>query len=209
MTTPEVTRRDLPRPRTGESLSAEPTLLRPSSWLAWAMWTAGFLVFPIAGLAGTAVAGRVDSPTAALAGGAVAGLVVGAGQALLSRRRLDPRRWVPATAVGMGGGLLLGAAFVDYGTSLGELAVMGALTGVVLGLTQAWALPGGTRRWLWAAAMPALWALGWTVTTLAGIDVEEQYTLFGMSGAFAFSAASGALLHALVPAAGAAGGQRR
>jgi hypothetical protein len=186
-----------------------PSGQRPSPWWAWAVWTAGFLVFPIAGLAGTGVGGRVDSPTAALAGGAVAGLVVGAGQALLSRRRLDPRRWIPATAVGMGGGLLLGAAFVGYGTSLGELAVMGALTGVVLGLTQALVLPAGSRRWLWAAAMPALWALGWTVTTLAGIDVEEQYTLFGMSGAFAFSAASGVLLQALVPATRHAGTQGR
>ena len=28
--------------------------------LTWALWTAGFLAFPFAGLAGTAVAGRVD-----------------------------------------------------------------------------------------------------------------------------------------------------
>ena len=171
---------------------------------AWAVWTAGFLVFPIAGLAGTGVAGRVDSALSAVLGGAAAGLVVGAGQAALSGRRLDPRRWVPATAVGMGGGLLLGAAAVDYGTSLGELALMGALSGVVLGAVQALALPPATRRrWLWAAAMPALWSMGWVVMTLAGLPVEEQFTLFGMSGALAFSAASGALLHALVPPAGA------
>jgi len=171
-----------------------------SPFRAWATWTAGFLAFPIAGLAGTGVAGRVDSPVSAIAGGAVAGLVVGAAQALLSRRRLDPRRWIPATAVGMGIGLLLGASVVGYGTSLGELAAMGALTGVVLGPAQALALPARTRRReLWAAAMPALWALGWAVMTLIGVDVEEQFTLFGVSGAFTVSAASGALLHTLLP----------
>jgi hypothetical protein len=36
------------------------------------------------------------------------------------------------------------------------------------------------------------------VTTLAGIDVEKQYTLFGSSGAIAFSALSGLLLHRLL-----------
>src|SRR3954449_7603503 len=121
----------------------------------WLIWTAGFLAFPLAGLAGTAVAGRVDSPLAALLGGAVAGAVIGAGQTLASRGRLDPRRWVPATAIGMGAGLLLGAVAVGYDTSLGDLALMGALTGVVLGPAQALALPRTTRlRWIWAAAMP-------------------------------------------------------
>ena len=178
-----------------EAPASAPSFLRP-----WMIWTAGFLVFPLAGLAGTAAAGRVDDPRAALLGGAVAGLVIGAGQTLASRRRLAARRWVPATAVGMGIGLLLGASAVGYRTSLSDLAVMGALTGVVLGVTQTLALPPRTRaRWAWAAALPALWALAWTVTTLAGIAVDEQFTIFGASGAFTFSALSGLVLHQLLP----------
>jgi hypothetical protein len=166
----------------------------------WLIWTAGFLAFPIAGLAGTGVAGRVDSPLAALLGGAVAGLVIGLGQTLASLGRLDIRRWVPATGLGMGLGLLLGAVTVGYGTSLADLALMGALTGLILGPAQALALPRGThRRWLWAAAMPALWALGWTATTLGGIAVEEQFTVFGAYGAVTFSALSGLLLLLLLP----------
>ena len=166
----------------------------------WLLWTAGFIAFPIAGLAGTAVAGPVDGPLEALGGGAVAGLVLGIGQTLASRGRLDIRRWAPATAVGMGLGLLLGAVTVGYRTSLGSLALMGALTGVVLGIAQALALPAATRRrWVWAAAMPVLWALGWTVTTLGGISVEDQFTIYGAYGAVTFSALSGLLLHALLP----------
>lgn len=159
-------------------------------------WTLGFLSFPLAGLAGTAAAGPVTSPGAALLGGAVTGVVVGLGQAIAGR--LDPRRWLPATAAGMGVGLLLGASVVGYGTSLADLAVMGALSGVPLGIAQALALPAGIRaRWAWAVALPPLWALGWTVTTLAGIDVGSGYTVFGASGALVFSALSGLLLHAL------------
>jgi hypothetical protein len=166
----------------------------------WLIWTAGFLAFPLAGLAGTAVAGRVDSPVAALVGGAVAGLGIGLGQTLASRGRLDIRRWVPATGIGMGLGLLLGAVTVGYRTSLPDLALMGALTGLVLGPAQALALPRGTRlRWLWAAAMPALWALGWTTTTLGGIAVDEQFTVYGAYGAITFSALSGLLLLQLLP----------
>jgi hypothetical protein len=175
--------------------SSRTSFLRP-----WLTWTAGFLAFPLAGLAGTAVAGRVDSPLAALLGGAVTGLVIGAGQTLAGRGRLDIRRWVPATGIGMALGLLLGAITVDYDTSLGDLALMGALTGLVLGPAQALALPRGTRmRWLWAAAMPALWALGWTTTTLGGIAVDKQFMVFGAYGAVTVSALSGLLLLVLLP----------
>lgn len=173
----------------------------PHSFLrAWLLWSAGFLAFPIAGLAGTAVAGRVDDAGAAVVGGTVTGLVIGVAQTLVSRRRLDPRRWIPATAVGMGAGLLLGAWAVDYRTSLTSLVVMGALTGLVLGPAQALALPRrAAHPWGWGMAMPALWALGWTVTTLAGVHVEEQFTIVGVSGALTFSALSGLLLHRLLP----------
>ena len=173
---------------------------RASHVRTWLIWTAGFLTFPLAGLAGTGVAGRVDNPLAALLGGAVAGLVIGVGQTLATLGRLDIRRWVPATGLGMGLGLLLGAVTVGYGTSLADLALMGALTGLILGPAQALALPRGThRRWLWAAAMPALWALGWTATTLGGIAVDKQFTVFGAYGAVTFSALSGLLLLLLLP----------
>ena len=164
------------------------------------MWTAGFLAFPLAGLAGTAVGGRVDSPLAALSGGLACGLVIGPAQALTSRGRLDPHWWIPASALGMGVGLLLGAAVVGYRTSLTALVVMGALTGLTLGIAQTVALPSRTSlRWTWALAMPVLWALGWAVTTLGQIDVEQQFTNFGAYGAVTFSALSGVLLHYLLP----------
>ncbi len=177
----------------------DPTV--PHSFLrTWLLWSASFLAFPIAGIAGTAAVGRVNDPGAALLGGVVSGLVIGAGQALLSRRRLDPRRWVPATAAGMGAGLMLGAWAVDYGTSLTDLAVMGLLTGLVLGPSQALALPPrAAHRWAWAVGTPALWTLGWTVTTLGGIHVEDQFTNFGAYGALTYSALSGLLLHRILP----------
>jgi hypothetical protein len=100
----------------------------------------------------------------------------------------------------MGLGLLVGASIVDYRASLADLALMGALTGIALGVAQALALPSNTHlRWAWAAAMPILWALGWTVTTLGGIDVDQQFTNFGAYGAVTFSALSGILLHYLLP----------
>src|SRR3954453_16040207 len=182
------------------------TTRRASRVRTWLIWTAGFLAFPLAGLAGAGVAGRLDDPIAALLGGAATGLVIRAGQALVSRGPLGIRRWVPATGVGMALGLLLGAGVVGYDTSLADLALMGALTGLVLGPAQALALPRGTRmRWLWAAAMPVLWALGWTTTTLGGIAVDNQFTVFGAYGAIAFSALSGLLLFRLLPDRTAAG----
>ncbi|MCY7344146.1 MAG: hypothetical protein LH603_20495 [Pseudonocardia sp.] len=129
-------------------------------------WSAGFLAFPIAGLAGGAVAGRVDDPVPALTGGLVSGLVIGAGQAFASWRRIDARRWIPATAAGMGIGLVIGATAVGFGTDLGRLALMGALTGVPLGMAQALALPRGTR---------GRWILGRGAATALGAGLDRHH----------------------------------
>ena len=61
---------------------------------------------------------------------------------------------------------------------------MGALTGLSSDPPRPWPCRGGPAvRWQWAAAVPALWALGWAVTTLGQIHVEEQFTIFGAYGA--------------------------
>ena len=100
----------------------------------------------------------------------------------------------------MGLGLLLGATAVGFGAALTDLALMGAITGSSSRSRTAIALPGQLRaRLIWAAAMPLLWALGWTVTTLVGIAVNQQFTVFGAAGAVTLSALSGVLLHLLLP----------
>jgi hypothetical protein len=116
-----------------------------ASRIRWLICTAGCLAFPLAGLAGTAVVGRVDSPVAAVVGGVVAGL-----------DKCWPAEGDSTSADACPGlGLLLGAV-VD-GSSLPDLALMGALTGLVLGPAQALAPPRGARmRWAWAAALRVL-----------------------------------------------------
>jgi hypothetical protein len=165
---------------------------------AWLLWTAGFLAFPIGGALATALVGRINDVGSALIGGMVAGAVIGTGQWLVARRLLDPRTWIPATAVAMGIGLGVGAWVVGYGTSLGELALMGFITGIPLGAAQAYLLRDRVANaWVWAAAVPLLWALGWTVTTAGGIDVDQQFAVFGAYGAITFMALSGVVLDRL------------
>ena len=172
----------------------------------WLLWTAAFVSFPIAGIAAGLAVGRINDGVAALVGGLIAGAVIGFGQWLAARRLLgDPLAWIAATAAAMGVGLLAGAAVVGYGTSVGELAVMGAITGVPVGAVQAFLLRDRVARsWVWAAAMPLLWALGWAVTTAAGIGVDRQYAVFGAFGAITFMALSGVVLDRLRAATPAA-----
>ena len=172
---------------------------------AWLLWTAGFLAFPIAGVLAEALTGRINDFGSALLGGMVAGAVIGTGQWLVARRLLDAQTWIPATAVAMGIGLGVGAWAVGYGTSLGELVLMGFITGIPLGAAQAYLLRSRVANaWVWAAAMPLLWALGWTVSTFIGVDVDQQFAVFGASGAITFMALSGVLLDRLRAATPAA-----
>jgi hypothetical protein len=166
------------------------------------MWTwplAALIGFPTGGEVAHVVVGPVDSVGAALAGGLIAGAVIGAAQ-WLAVRRLVPAPWIAATSVGMAAGLAAGAALVDYGTGRGDLVVMGAATGALVGGLQALVLlrqriPGAV--W-WAVANPPVWALAWVVTSyVIRKNVEEQFTNFGASGTLLFALVTGLLLAAL------------
>jgi hypothetical protein len=100
-------------------------------------WVAVAVAFPIAGLIGWEVGGRVDAVDAALVGGALTGAGLGAVQWWAANGALGrAAAWISASAVGYAGGLAAGAALVGYDTDLGALAVMGLISGAVLGAAQ-------------------------------------------------------------------------
>lgn len=47
--------------------------------------------------------------------------------------------------------------------------------------------------WAWPAVLAGAWALGWTITASAGVDVEAHYSVFGASGAVVVTAATAIL----------------
>ena len=162
--------------------SAARTTLR-SALLRWLVSFAGF---PLGGLAAMVLVGPVDTLGSALAGGVVTGAVLGTVQAwALGGVGIRPAAWVAATSLGLTTGLALGAWLVDFGTGLGDLVVQGAVCGGVIGVAQAVLLVPrvGARGLLWPIALAGIWGLGWTVSTSIGIQVEDQYTVFGSSGA--------------------------
>ena len=161
-------------------------------------WVAVALAFPIAGLIGWAIGGRVDSVVPALVGGALTGAGLGAVQWWAAKGALGrAAAWIGSSAVGYAAGLATGAALVGYDTDLGALATMGAVSGLALGVAQGLTLAAQGRTHLavaWATAMPVLFTLGWSATTAGGISVENQFTVFGAYGAVLFMLFSGLVL---------------
>jgi hypothetical protein len=163
-------------------------------------WLLTALAFPPAGYVGHLVSGPVDSPAAAVLGGLVTGALLGAAQwGLLRRHGIGPA-WIAATAIGLAGGLAAGAALVSYETSLGALAAMGAVSGLGVGMAQARLLGSTGRRVAWSLLTAMVWALGWTVSTSIGIAVEDQFVVFGISGALACAAVQSTVVRSFVPA---------
>ena len=153
------------------------------------VWPVAIVVgFPIAGLIGDLVVDGVDSVGTALLGGLITGVIIGAAEWFALRRWVS-WLWIPATTIGLAAGLTAGAALVDYGISRGDVVLMGAVTGVGVGVLQALVL---TRHqipnaWWWALANPPAWALGWLVTSyVITTNVKEQFVVFGGSGAIVF-----------------------
>jgi hypothetical protein len=169
------------------------------SFRPWWRWLLTALAFPPSGLVAHVVAGRVDSTSGAILNGLIAGTGIGAAQwALLRHRGVGPT-WVPVTGVGLGAGLAAGAALVSYRTDITSLAVMGACSGLGVGIAQGATLRDVTRTLGWTLATAALFALGWTVTTAGGIDVSQQWAVFGAYGCLTLALLQSTILDAFVP----------
>jgi hypothetical protein len=171
------------------------------------LWPVSVLVgFPIGGYLADVVVDGVDSPVAAIGAGLIAGAVVGAAQWFVLRRWVS-WLWIAATCAGMAVGLAAGAALVDYGISRGDLALMGALTGVGVGVMQAFVLARHRipRALWWAIVNPPLWAVAWVVTSyVITKNIAEQFAVFGASGALVFGVLTWLLLAMLFRTATAA-----
>jgi hypothetical protein len=155
-----------------------------------------FLGFPIGGYAAFLLVGPVDSLIPSLVGGLLTGAVLGALQAwAFGRARPPTGRWIIATALGLMVGLGVGAAVVGYQTTLTALLVQGAVTGFAVGAAQALVLAPrlGRAALAWPAALTVIWAVGWAVTYAFGIQVNDQFTIFGSSGALVVTALTAAL----------------
>ncbi len=159
------------------------------------VWAATLLAFPLAGLAGRAVAGPVDSTWTAVLAGLVAGLVIGAAQWLALRRIGIDTRWILATAGGLAVGLGLGFAIFGYGETVADMWIVGAVSGLGIGIAQ-WPLLHGLVNGsiAWIPATTAAWALGWTVTTAIGVDPDDRWPVPGLSGAATVTLLLGAVL---------------
>jgi Flp pilus assembly pilin Flp len=168
------------------------------------LWPVAILVgFPIGGLTADVIVDGVDSVGAALIAGLIAGAIIGVAEWFALRQWVS-WLWIRATSARMAVGLAAGAALVDYGIDRADVVLIGAATGVGVGVLQALVLarhriPGAL--W-WAVANPPAWALGWLVTSyVITTNVDERFPNFGASGALVFGLLTWLLLAVLFRAA--------
>ena len=147
------------------------TTTRPSSatrsFRPWWRWMLTALAFPPAGYLGWLLAGHVDSASAAASAGVVTGAVLGARPVAAASppRRHPPMgvrtpRWASASASPSA------PRSSAIETDRVSLAVMGAVSGLAVGLAQAGAVRSGMSSVLtWGGTTGALWALGWIVSS--------------------------------------------
>ena len=182
---------------TAEAIREPVTVDRMSSTRLGLIWIGvSLLAFPLAGYLGWGIGGHVDGLGPALVGGAITGAGVGLAQWLFLRRILAiGPNWIAGTAVALAIGLTIGAAVVGYETSAGALAVMGLISGATVGIVQGLLLRERFSLWhVWMIAMAPLFAIAWLTSNAIGVDVSNQFTVFGASGCIVFGALSGLIL---------------
>jgi hypothetical protein len=181
-------------------IAAKPLLVPRMSAIKLVLTWVGIalIAFPVAGYAGWGVGGHVDGVVPALIGGAITGAGIGFVQWWFLRRDLNiGPAWIWGTGVALAAGLAVGSAVVNYETTTGQLAIMGAISGAPVGIVQGILLRDKFSLWhVWMVAMPLLFALAWIVSASIGVDVTNQFTVFGASGAIVFGLLTGLLMMA-------------
>jgi hypothetical protein len=172
------------------------------SWRFWLFWILAFLGFPIAGLLANFF-GSVITPLRAVIAGAVAGAILGFIQWLVLRSRLPllPIWWIVATSAGLSAGLAVSTALLGSETGGSELLWRALITGLFVGAAQCLVLQFVMplpQSFIWIGVVGLVWALGWSVTRSAGIDLSPKWSLFGASGALTFQFVTGLALFLLL-----------
>ncbi len=158
-------------------------------WGLIGRWLLAFLGFPIGGSITYLVIGAVDDPLKGLAGGAVAGVFLGGAQ-WLALRKSHPvdTRWIAVTSAGLAAGVGLSTALFGTAADSATIINRAAVTGVILGVAQAYMLhrKGGASM-IWAVAVALAYTVAWPVTGLVIKDnVQMGWVVFGSSGAILF-----------------------
>ncbi len=76
-----------------------------------------------------------------------------------------------------------------------SLVVQGVVSGLVVGIPRGIVLIPRLCHlaFVWPVYLSGVFAVGWAVTTAAGIDVDQQFTIVGSSGALAAALLTAAL----------------
>jgi hypothetical protein len=168
------------------------TLRELENPLSFPRWILTIVAFPLGGFLAIQVASTADGPGWAALAGLIAGAVIGTAQWLALRPRVSAL-WIPATAAAMAVGLALATLITGGATTLGALALSGAIAGAVVGAAQAIVL----RKWTWILTMALSWSAGWAISSLVIIDEQRGFATFGLSGAALVTVVTGVALRAL------------
>jgi hypothetical protein len=164
-------------------------------------WLVAIVGFPIGGFVGHLVGGPAATIPAALISGAIAGAIIGLGQGFALKLGSQAYvAWAPATAIGLGLSLAAVTAVMGQIATSIEAALLGAVSGLVLGIGQAVVLHrhGVSNSWVWVPATGIAWAAGWFVTASAGIALDAGWPVYGLSGAIVSQVITGIVVWRLI-----------
>lgn len=166
----------------------------------YGFWLLALLGFPIGGGLARLLVGPAENVVAAALAGLLTGAVIGLAQWLVLRQILSINLgWVAVTAISMGLGLALGVALLGIETTGTTLIARAVITGLFIGVAQ-WLLLREIvpmSAW-WILILAIAWAVSWTITRAVGVDLTQNWSVFGASGALVFQLVTAVALRLLL-----------
>lgn len=166
-------------------------------------WTPTFLAFPIGGLLAKLIFGSASTVVKSVGGGLVVGLVVGLIQYLSIKKYGISSSWVVATAIAATAAALINSYIFSFKFDSASLAGTGLVAGLLIGIAQSLSQTRDLKFLsIWAISTAIAWSLAWYITSKVIVDPEDQYHVFGSSGALVTTLGLGLVLKYILPIAG-------
>ncbi len=139
----------------------------------------------MAGIIAKTFAGALKNVRSALVGGFIVGTILAAGEQWAFSTNNFNWIFIIFSGIALAIGNAIGSYIVHYSTNLKSLMIVGAISGVILGLTQGIIISNP----IFGLIVAIFWLIGWASMSIIKVDVDRQYHIFGMVGALFFTIA--------------------
>jgi hypothetical protein len=163
-------------------------------------WVPTLLAFPIGGALAKIAFGGASNLGKSVGGGLIVGITVGLIQFIALKKYGISTSWIATTAIATVVAAVINSLAFSFKFDTASLTGSGLVAGLLVGIAQSISQSRDLRFvFVWSISTMVAWGIAWFITSKVIVDPEDQYQIFGSSGALIATVGLGFVLKYALP----------